>query len=82
MLDKRLDDITKRQCDGPITRAELDVSIRKMHLNKSPGPDGLSTEFYQTFWKELAQDLCEVYNYAYTAEHMSDSQTNSLLRLL
>lgn len=47
---------------------------------KSPGPDGPTIEFYRTFWKELSVDLCDLYNNAY--EHLSTSQTSSLLRLL
>ncbi len=81
-LDNRLDDREKRTCEGPVTRLELDAAIRKMNLNKSPGPDGLTTEFYRTFWKELADDLCKIYNYAYEEEQLSDSQTKSMLRLL
>ena len=28
---------------------------KRMHDNKAPGPDGLSTEFYRTFWSLLAR---------------------------
>ena len=51
-------------------------------MNKSPGPDGLTTEFYRTFWNELADDLVEVYNYAHLEGNLADSQTKSILRLL
>lgn len=63
-LDKRLNNRKKLTCEGPVTRPELDASIKKMNLNKSPGPDGLTTEFYRTFWNELADDLCDIYNSA------------------
>ena len=53
-----------------------------MHVNKSPGPDGLTTEFYHTFWTELADDLCAVYNYAHEQEQLPDTQATSILRLL
>jgi hypothetical protein len=81
-LDNRLDEHAKRTCEGPVTRPELDASIKKMHVNKSPGPDGLTTEFYQTFWTELADDLCAVYNYAHEQEQLPDTQATSILRLL
>ena len=48
-LDKRLSNSEQLTCEGPVTRPELDASIKKMNLNKSPGPDGLTTEFYRTF---------------------------------
>ena len=83
-LDKRLSNSDQLTCEGPVTGPELDASIKKMNLNKSPGPDGLTTEFYRTFWNELADDLCDIYNSATTheKERMSDSQTTSILRLL
>lgn len=53
-----------------------------MHMNKSPGPDGLTTEFYNTFWNDFAPDLLEVYNDNFLRGQMSNSQQEALLRLL
>ena len=40
-------------CEGEITEKELFISLSKMENNKSPGNDGLTKEFYVTFWSEL-----------------------------
>ena len=40
-------------CVGEITEKELFISLSKMENNKSPGNDGLTKEFYVTFWSEL-----------------------------
>ena len=40
-------------CEGEITEKELFISLSKMEDNKSPGNDGLTKEFYVTFWSEL-----------------------------
>ncbi|CAM2114211.1 unnamed protein product [Caretta caretta] len=41
----------------PLTLAEFSEATRRMPTNKSPGMDGLSVEFYRTFWDILGPDL-------------------------
>lgn len=43
----------KYLCDSELTTEELDSVVIKMALNKSPGTDGLTANFYQFFWKDL-----------------------------
>ncbi len=81
-MDSKLGNAAKDMCEGPVTRKELDTALKRMHDNKAPGPDGLSTEFYKTFWPMLADDLTEVFNLGYENEQLSESQMSSILRLL
>ena len=47
---------------GPISFEEIEAAIKKLHLNKSPGLDGLSVEFYQHFAQQIGPILEAVFN--------------------
>ena len=40
-------------CENDLTEDELLISLKSMQNNKTPGNDGLTIEFYETFWNEI-----------------------------
>jgi hypothetical protein len=45
----------KQKCDRPLSILEFDSVIEKLKLDKSPGNDGLTSNFYKVFWPNLRE---------------------------
>ncbi len=57
----RVDPLLVPELDGPITLEEITKSINSLQSKKSPGPDGLPSEFYKKFHVKLAPLLLSVF---------------------
>ena len=60
--DTLLGEEDKNTCEDSITIKDCVTVIQNLKLNKSPGLDGLTPEFDQTFWEDIAHILVEFYN--------------------
>ncbi len=80
--NKVLSDTDANICEGIITPMECSKAVNKMAKNKSPGYDGIPTEFYVTFWNEVCTYLIDSYNESFTHGELSDTQKQIVMSLL
>ena len=78
----QLNETDKARCENAITERELIISIKAMKNCKSPGCDGLTSEFYKFFWTNIKTSLLNSINYGLETGRLSTEQRRGILSLL
>ena len=78
----QLDINDKILCDSHITIEELGKNLKQLPNNKSPGCDGLTTEFYKFFWRDICDPLYQSYLYSFESGKLSQDQRRSVINLI
>ena len=52
--------LNQEEIENMITSTEIEIVIWKLPVSKSPGPDGFTGVFYQTFREELTSILLKL----------------------
>ena len=89
-MDEALNSLDKRKltedeadhCDGVLKIDSFGRMVKLLKDGKSPGMDGLSGEFYQTFWMELRDQIVCCYKYSVETGKLSETQKKEVITLI
>ena len=77
-----LTDDLRKICEGKIGYSECFNVLGTFPKNKTPGNDGLTTEFYLAFWPLFGRLLVDSLNYTSEFGELSNSQKQAIIPLV
>ena len=75
----KVSDTLNEQTEQDITIDEIAFASKQLPNNKSPDSDGLPTEFYKLFWKNIKSFVFNSFMYAFDTNELSIDKNVELL---
>ncbi|BFZ21637.1 hypothetical protein BsWGS_24676 [Bradybaena similaris] len=79
---KKLSETEKEALNTELTLTDITQAVQHMQKNKTPGPDGLTIEFYQHFFPILGPLLLKVYHESFHRQTLPSSYNTSFITLI
>jgi hypothetical protein len=74
-----LSEENKNQIEGLLSYNAAANSLRKMKNDKSPGPDGFTTNFFKFFFRDIGDFLVRSINYGFLNDSLSVTQRQGVI---
>ena len=74
-----LNEEENQKLEGEISLTEIATTLKNMKNNKSPGPDGFTTEFFKFFFIDIGQFLRRSFNESFTSGSLPITQYQGVI---
>ena len=78
----KLSQADKDAIETELSIPEIAKALNDLPNNKSPGPDGLTTNFYKCFWPDLKDLIYQSFIYSFEIGKLSQDQRYGILNLI
>ena len=78
-INKKVSPQAKLDCDARVSLEDMTASVRSMKSGKSPGTDGLTSDFYKAFWEILGKDLHDTMSFCLDRGEMTPTQRHAVI---
>lgn len=78
----QITEVFRDTCDGELQIQEMDAVISKIKINKSPGVDGLTANFYKHFWPDVHHFLFHTFLEILNSHTLSPSMKQGIIILI
>ena len=81
-LKAGLSDQQKEHLQNDLSEFEIETAISQMAKGKTPGPDGLSVEFYPQCWPIVKHDFVNLLNQMYSTQTIDNRTKSGFITLI
>ena len=81
-IGAKLTEAESAGCDQDILLSDIEAAVNSMQSNKSPGSDGLTSDFYKVFLVDLAPILLRVFREMERKQQVPESMTMGIIPLV
>lgn len=78
----KVPDLLSIRINRPFSIQDFYEALKALNKNKTPGSDGLTPEFYLTFWSEIKTPLTQSLHFSIEEGLLSDQQRTGIITLI
>lgn len=78
----KLSEEQKEYAEERITEQDILTALKSTNKNKSPGSDGMPSEFYKVFWNNITIYIMDSINHSLITGSLSITQKHGIISLL